>query len=136
MDGVIVTQLNKIFNPKGDILKIIKKSDPVYDGFGEAYFSIINQDEIKGWKKHKRMTLNLVVPIGEVEFLIYNKNINEFFNIRISKENYKRLTIKSGLWVAFKGIARFNVLFNLSNIEHDPNEATNLDLGEIKHTWS
>jgi len=135
MDGVIISTLKQIHHPKGDIFHVIKKSDVGFSGFGEAYFSIINQDDIKGWKKHTKMILNLIVPIGEIEFTIYDENTKEFFNTKISKNNYQRLTVKAGLWVAFKGIGMYNMLLNVSNIEHDANEAININLKDINYSW-
>ncbi|MBU0925266.1 WxcM-like domain-containing protein [bacterium] len=135
MDGVILTPLKQIHHPKGDIFHAMKKSDDGFDGFGEAYFSTINQDDIKGWKKHTQMILNLVVPIGEIEFVIYDKESKKFFITKLSHNNYKRLTVKAGLWVAFRGIGKYNMLLNLASLEHNPNEAINIDLGEIKYEW-
>lgn len=136
MDGIILTSLKKIYHSKGEILKAITKSDSVFSEFGEAYFSVINQGDIKGWKKHTKMISNLIVVIGEIEFVFYNEITKEFFNIKISQNNYKRLTIKPGLLMAFRGIKENNILFNLSNIEHDPNETINIDLNEIDYKWS
>ena len=136
MDGIILTPLKKIYHPKGDILKAITKSDSVFSEFGEAYFSVINQGDIKGWKKHTKMISNLIVITGEIEFVFHNEITKEFFNIKISQNNYKRLTIKPGLLMAFRGIKKNNILFNLSNIEHDPNETINIDLNEIDYRWS
>ena len=136
MDGIILTSLKKIYHPKGEILKAITKSDSVFSEFGEAYFSVINQGDIKGWKKHTKMISNLIVVIGEIEFVFHNEITKEFFNIKISQNNYKRLTIKPGLLMAFRGIKENNILFNLSNIEHDPNETINIDLNEIDYKWS
>ncbi len=136
MDGVILTTLEKIHHPKGEILKAIKKSDSVFSEFGEAYFSLIKQGEIKGWKKHKKMISNLIVINGEIEIVFHNENTKEFLNIIISQNNYQRLTVNAGLWMAFRGIKTNNILFNLSNIEHDPNEAINADLNEIDYKWS
>ena len=135
MDGVIISPLKKIHHPKGDIFHAIKKSDVGFFGFGDAYFSTVNQGDIKGWKKHKEMILNLVVPVGEIEFVVYNENTKIFFNTKISQNNYQRLTVKAGLWVAFKGIGEYNITLNLSNIEHNPNEAVNIDLNEINYHW-
>ena len=59
MDGVVLTPLKQISNPKGDIFHVMKKSDKGFDGFGEAYFSAINKDNTKGWKKHTEMTLTV-----------------------------------------------------------------------------
>ena len=135
MDGVILTPLTQIYNPKGDIFHAMKKSDDGFDEFGEAYFSTIHKDDIKGWKKHTKMTLNLVVPIGKIEFVVYDDNSKEFFNVQLSQDNYQRLTVKPNLWMAFKGIGEHNMLLNLASIEHNPNEAINIDIDEIKYAW-
>ena len=135
MDGVILTPLKQIYHPKGDIFHAMKKSDIGFDGFGEAYFSTINQNDIKGWKKHTKMTLNIVVPVGNIEFVVYDENSKEFFSTKLSHNNYQRLTIKAGLWMAFKGLDKYNMLLNLASIEHDPNEAINIGIEEIKYGW-
>jgi dTDP-4-dehydrorhamnose 3,5-epimerase len=135
LDGIILTTLKQIHNPKGDIYHAMKKSDNGFDGFGEAYFSTIHKDDIKGWKKHTKMTLNLVVPFGEIEFVVYDENTKEFFSVILSQENYQRFTVKPNLWVAFRGVKKNNMLLNIASIEHDPNEANNIDISEIKYEW-
>ena len=135
MDGVILTPLKQIHNPKGDIFHAMKKSDEGFDGFGEAYFSTINLDDIKGWKKHTKMTLNVVVPFGEIEFVLYDEKKREFLNVKLSQKNYQRLTVKAGLWMAFRGLEKSSMLLNLASIEHDPSEAVALELNEISYEW-
>ena len=135
MDGVILTPLKQIYHPKGDIFHAMKKNDIGFDGFGEAYFSAINQNDIKGWKKHTSMTLNIVVPVGNIEFVVYDENSKEFFSAKLSPDNYQRLTVKAGLWMAFRGLEKYNMLLNLASIEHDPNEAINIGIEEIKYEW-
>ena len=136
MDGVTLTELKKINHNKGDILKVLKKSDISFNGFGEAYFSEVNKGCIKGWKKHTKMTLNIIVVIGEIEFVIYNEITKTFIKINISKNNNKRLTIEPGLWMAFRGIDNHNILLNLANIEHNPNEVLSVTLNDIFYDWA
>lgn len=133
MDGVILTPLKQIYHPKGDVFHAMKKSDAGFEGFGEAYFSTIHQNDIKGWKKHLQMTLNLVVVSGEIEFVVYDGT--HFLSTRLSHDNYQRLTVKPGLWVAFRGIRDHNMLLNLANMEHDPKEAVNIELSDIDYEW-
>jgi dTDP-4-dehydrorhamnose 3,5-epimerase len=133
MDGVTLTPLKKISHTKGDVLHAMKMSDNGFYGFGEAYFSTINKSDIKGWKKHTKMILNLVVVTGEVEFVICD-SIN-FFSIKLSKNNYQRLTVKPNLWVAFKGLSDENMLLNLASIEHDKNESKIVDLNTFDYDW-
>jgi dTDP-4-dehydrorhamnose 3,5-epimerase len=135
MDGVILTPLKQIYNPKGDIYHAMKESDVGFVGFGEAYFSTVHKEDVKGWKKHTKMTLNLVVPVGKIEFIVYDENTNKFFNTILSQNNYQRLTVKPNLWMAFRGIGEHNILLNLASIEHDPKEAVNLELDKIKYDW-
>ena len=135
MDGIILTPLNQIHHPKGDIYHAMKKSDDGFDGFGEAYFSTVHKNDIKGWKKHRDMTLNLLVPIGEIKFVVYNEDLKEFFSVKISQNNYQRLTIKPNLWLAFKGIDENSMLLNIASIEHDPNESENMELTSIQYEW-
>ena len=142
IEGVILTPLKQIVNPKGDLYHAMKQSDNGYKSFGEAYFSTVIKDEIKGWKKHTIMVLNLIVPIGAVEFVIYDDRIdsstkNQFFSIILSQENYQRLTVPAGVWMAFRGIGEdLNMLLNIASIEHDPSEAITKQLTDINYTWN
>ena len=142
IEGVILTPLKQIVNPKGDLYHAMKQSDNGYKSFGEAYFSTVIKDEIKGWKKHTVMVLNLIVPIGAVEFIIYDDRIdsstkNQFFSLILSQENYQRLTVPAGVWMAFKGIGEnLNMLLNIASIEHDPSEAITKQLTDINYTWN
>ena len=142
IEGVILTPLKQIVISKGDLYHAMKQSDIGYESFGEAYFSTVNKDDIKGWKKHTKMVLNLIVPIGAVQFVIYDDRVNsstynQFFSVELSQKNYQRLTIPAGVWMAFKGIGEdLNMLLNLASIEHDPNEAISKELTHINYTWN
>ena len=135
MDGVLLTKEEVIKNEKGDIFHFIKSTDEGFEKFGECYFSTINQNEIKGWKLHKNMTMNLVVPKGKIKFVVYNSFQENFFETILSNKNYFRLTIKNGLWVAFKGLESYNILANLASIQHDPDESINMDITKVKYNW-
>lgn len=136
MDGVTLTPLRQIFHPKGDIFHGLKKSEESFNGFGEAYFSTVNTNDIKGWKKHTAMTMNIVVPMGEIEFVVYNEVTKEFFSTVLSSiNNYQRLTVEPDLWMAFRGVGKYNMLLNIASQEHDPAEAINIDINEIKYEW-
>jgi len=134
MDGVTLTPLKQIMHPKGDIFHAMKASDDGFSGFGEAYFSTVNQGEVKGWKKHTEMTLNLVVVIGEIKFVVYDDN--SFYSVKLSKNNYQRLTVDPGLWLAFKGVSVENMLLNLASIEHNTNESKNVDMTGFDYDWN
>jgi len=141
IEGVILTPLKKITHPKGDILHGVKKSDHGFVDFGEAYFTKVNFGEIKGWNKHKRMTLNLIVPTGKVVFVVYDDRENSetkgsFLSIEISVDAYQRLTVPPGVWLAFKGMSDgTNLILDVTDMEHDPDEGERLNLEQIEYNW-
>jgi dTDP-4-dehydrorhamnose 3,5-epimerase len=124
-----MTPLKRIKHPKGDIYHALKANESSCYGFGEAYFTTILCGETKGWKKHLRMTLNLVVPVGGVCFYLHNDKVHESIMIEIGENNYQRLTINPGIWVAFRGIGDgLNLVLNVANILHDQTESINVPI--------
>jgi len=132
IEGVVLTPLRIINGESGNVMHALKNHDKTYAGFGEAYFSTVEKDAVKGWKRHRQMTLNLVVPAGEIFFVLYDGRENSVTHgvlqeIRLSTNNYQRLTVPPGIWMAFKGIqSASNMLLNIPSIPHDPEEAENL----------
>ncbi|CAK7191942.1 hypothetical protein COMNV_00123 [Commensalibacter sp. Nvir] len=126
MPDLLLTPLRRIVTEKGNVLHALKSSEVSYTGFGEAYFSCIHEGVIKGWKRHLRMTLNLICPLGLVRFVVYKHQsivIDTFLGPEKS-ETYQRLTVPPGYFVGFKGIAAgTSIILNLASIEHDPSEA-------------
>lgn len=136
IEGISVTKLAQIHLDTGDVYHAIKSSEKGYVGFGEAYFSFISPGSIKAWKRHTRMTMNLVVPIGSIKF-VFTCDKKNFFVKEIGVSDYSRLTVNPGIWFGFQGTSSpTNLLLNLSNIIHDPNEAERLEQIEIDYDWS
>jgi dTDP-4-dehydrorhamnose 3,5-epimerase len=140
LETIRVTPLKRIENISGDILHAMKKNDFGYSDFGEAYFSWIFSAKIKAWKKHSKMTMNLIVPIGQVRFVfckIKNNNKSEFIVEEIGEDRYVRLTVPPGIWFGFQGISKSpSLILNIANIPHDETEVERLDLLNIKYDWA
>lgn len=137
--GVILTPLKRIANEKGDIYHAMKCSEESFSSFGEAYFSTVHMGDVKGWKKHTKMILNLVVPVGSIKFVAYDDRPDSatykvFYEVILSKDNYCRLTVPPNVWLSFQGIGEnLNLLLNLASIEHDPNESESCFISDIKY---
>jgi dTDP-4-dehydrorhamnose 3,5-epimerase len=128
---IVLTPLKRIPLSDGDVLHGLKNSDQGFVDFGESYFSIIKPKSIKGWKRHLSMTLNLITPIGEVEFIFVDEG-GDFHKVTIGETNYTRLTVPPGIWFAFKGIGEpFSLLNNIADIQHDPNEVERISLEDF-----
>jgi len=137
---VLITPLDIIDTPGGNVMHVMKETGVGYLSFGEAYFSQVNKGAIKAWKRHRKMTLNLVVPVGEIKFVLFDdRDISNtiFQEVMISKNNYCRLTIPPMVWVGFQGFANDgSMLLNIANIEHDPDEVDRKEIEKINYDWS
>lgn len=140
LTDILVTPLRQIEAAGGDVFHVMKKSDTGYADFGEAYFSWVSAGAIKAWKRHTRMTMNIVVPVGQVQFVFLSVSANgteEFRAEEIGVNRYARITVPSGIWFGFKGLhAQQSLVLNIASIPHDPNEVERLALSAINYEWN
>ncbi len=133
---IISTPLKRISVFGGDVLHAMKKSDAGFSGFGESYFSQVESGVVKAWKKHLKMTLNLIVPIGRVRF-VFMDNDGLFREEIIGDDNYVRLTVPPGIWFGFQGdFDNTSLVLNIANIEHTLEEVERKEMNKIKYNWS
>ena len=138
LTDILVTPLRRIPTIGGDVMHALKDSDDGFNGFGEVYFSWVEQGAIKAWKYHQHMTLNLVVPLGEISFVFHIKDQENCFRTEnIGEEQYIRLTVPPGIWFGFQGIGSGqSLLMNLADMAHDPDEVLRKKTSEIVYNWS
>lgn len=133
---ILVTPLKKINTQGGDVLHALKSADEDFSGFGEIYFSRIEKNAIKAWKKHTKMNMNLVVPIGLVRFVFFDELNKKFTVHEIGESNYVRLFVPNNIWFGFQGVHNTaSLVTNISDIVHDPNEVERLMPKEINYNW-
>jgi len=142
LSGMIKTDLNIIEADSGSVYHALKNTDKGFKQFGEIYFSSVKKDIIKAWKLHKEMTLNLIVPVGKIQFCFFDvreKSVtfNKTFKIVLSQKPYFRLTVPPGIWYGFQGVSdELNLICNVANIIHDPFEILRKEINEIEMDWS
>ena len=117
IEGLLITPTKIISTIGGDVFHAMKKSDLGYAGFGEAYFSTIEPNAIKAWKCHREMVLNILVPIGEVKFILYDdrpksKTNGNFLEVVLSQKNYQRLINGESTASQFPILNVFGLLFS------------------------
>lgn len=141
IQGVLLSPVKKVNHEKGDIFHIMRSFDEGYNGFGEVYISNIKFHQIKAWKRHLKMTSNMVVPIGAVKIVIFDDRpdsetkgiFNEFI---LSINDYSRLTIPPNVLYGFTGLEDgANMIINVADISHDPKEQINYSKDYVKYNW-
>ena len=143
IDGVIITSLKQITDERGSVMHMLRQDWPVFDEFGEIYFSTVHPGVVKGWHIHSRMTLNYAVPVGRIKFVLYDDReqsstkgvVDEIF---MGPDNYVLVTVPPMIWNGFKGIGDVtSVVANCASIPHDPTEIERRDPSDtsIPYDW-
>jgi len=142
IDGVCTTPLKIIKTPGGSVMHAVKKGDSGFGNFGEVYFSQVEHGAVRAWKRHRRMTLNLVVPVGKVRFVLFDdrsgsRSQGEYQEFILSIRNYQRLTVPPLLWVGFQGLEDGDsTVVNIADLIHDPSEVDRLSAEDLHFDWT
>ena len=140
LEEIQLTQLDRIKTLGGDVMHGMRHTDPGFSGFGEAYFSLITAGAVKGWKRHTKMTMNLLVPFGKVKFVfrIVGSNNSDIFRVEeIGLDRYMRITVPPGIWFGFQGVfPGESLVLNIASITHDPTEVERLMITDVSYSWS
>jgi dTDP-4-dehydrorhamnose 3,5-epimerase len=140
---VRVTPLRRIPDERGAVLHMLREDDPVFERFGEIYFSFVYPGVVKGWHVHRRMTLNYAVPVGMIKLVCYDDRQGSptrgaVQELHIGEVNYALVTIPPLIWNGFKceGPAAALVA-NCATVPHDPEEIDRTDPfgSEIPYDW-
>lgn len=143
IEGVIAKPLKKIPDERGCIYHMLRCNDPIFEKFGEIYFSVVYPGVIKGWHLHKEMTLNYAVLSGMIKLVLYDDRENSstkgnLLEIVTGDENYLLVKIPPLIWNGFKGIGdKAAIVANCATLPHDPNEIKRLDpfTKKIPYNW-
>jgi len=144
IEGVIIQPLKQIADKCGPVLHMLKNDSRLFKQFGEVYFSEIHSGLVKAWKRHKKQSQNLVVPLGEIWLVIYDDRPNSNTHRKIAQyklgrpKDYRLIHIPPMLWYGFQGIGdQTSMIANCTDLSHDPEEMESLsaDTSQIPYQW-
>jgi len=139
-----IVPLRVIADDRGAVLHMLRADVPHFREFGEIYFSAVHRGVVKGWKRHRRATLNLAVPVGRVRLVVFDDregspSRGQSADLVLGRDDYKLVVVPPGVWAAFQGIAEgTSLVANCSTLPHDPSEADSrgLDDSPLKVSWA
>lgn len=145
INGVAVEPLRQIEDSRGAVLHMLRCDSPGFTGFGEIYFSLVYQNIVKAWKRHKVMTQHFAVPVGQIRLVLYDDRpfspsqgqINEYLLSR--PDHYHLVRIPPLVWYGFQGLAATpSLVANLTDLPHDPQEVEHLPVNSpyIPYIWN
>jgi dTDP-4-dehydrorhamnose 3,5-epimerase len=143
IQGVQVIPLRRIPDERGTVLHMLKATDPHFQQFGEIYFSTIYRGVVKGWHKHRDMTLNYACVFGRIKLVLYDDRptsptAGEVMEIFLGQDDYSLAIVPPEVWNGFKGLSEpCAIVANCCTQPHDPARSTRLDPGtnQIPYDW-
>jgi len=144
IEGVAIQPLKEITDSLGSVLHMLRNDSPLFNKFGEIYFSEINPKAIKAWKLHEKVTQNITVPMGEIRLVIYDdrpvsKTRGNIAEYQIGRhDNFYLIHIPPMLWYGFQSPDnQKSLIVNCTDLPHDPLESRllPLDSNKIPFQW-
>jgi dTDP-4-dehydrorhamnose 3,5-epimerase len=144
IEGVRVVPLKRIPDERGTVFHMLRRTDPHFIEFGEIYFSTVYKGVVKGWHRHRDMTLNYACIHGRIKLVLFDDrqqspsrgNLMELF---LGPDDYSLAVIPPGIWNGFKGMSDpLAIVANCCTHPHDPERSERLDPfhNPIPYDWA
>lgn len=143
--GVEIKRLVTHADERGALTEILRRDDPIFEQFGQCYFSVSYPGVIRGWHYHQKQTDYFACLSGMIKVPLYDMRpdssthgvVNEYF---LGDHNRIVLKIPVGVLHGFKNIGTTAcVLVNFPTEPYDPAEPDEYripyDSPEIPYSW-
>lgn len=145
IEGVEIKQLKTFADERGSLTEILRRDDPIFDGFGQCYVSVSYPGVIRGWHYHKKQTDYFTCVSGMIKVPLYDMredsptygHLNQFF---IGEDNRIVVKIPVGVLHGFKNVGVTPCyLLNFPTEPYDPADPDEYripyDSPEIPYSW-
>jgi dTDP-4-dehydrorhamnose 3,5-epimerase len=141
--GVKVIPLRRIPDERGTIFHMLRKTDPHFMDFGEIYFSTVVKGAVKGWHRHRDMTLHYACIHGRAKCVVFDDRPGSptrggLMEVFLGQDSYNLLVVPPETWNGFKGLDDVTIVANACTHPHDPTRSDRLDpyVNEIPYDWA
>lgn len=144
IQGLEISPLKVFADNRGKVMKMIDVKAPLFEKFGEIYFSFVNPGVIKGWKKHLRAVQLFAVPIGAIKFVVYDDRpdsptLGRIEEVEIGESDYRLIKMPPGVWYSWQAAGSFPAMIaSLTSEPHEPAEAVSAEVNNndlIPYQW-
>jgi len=72
IEGVTVRRLAPIVDERGELCELLRRDDPLFERFGQLYYTAVKPGYVKAWHRHERQTDVMVAAAGPVRVAMYD----------------------------------------------------------------
>lgn len=134
--NLLLKPLRAHCDERGRVMEILRRDDPCFSGFGQAYFSTIYPGIIKAWHAHQKQIDTMVVIKGMCKIGFFDGRAGspthgQTQTVVAGEFNLLLVQIPPGVYHGFKAISPDEVL--LVNIPSEPYDPSSPD--ELRLAW-
>ncbi len=141
---VQVIPLRRIPDERGTIFHMLRSTDAHFTSFGEIYFSTIYKGVVKGWHRHRDMTLHYACIFGRIKLVMFDDrdaspSKGKLMEVFLGQDQHALVIIPPGVWNGFKGMNDPHaIVANCCSHPHDPSRSDRLDpfKNDIPYDWA
>ena len=134
IEGLEIHALQQMRDERGSVMHVLREDTAWRAHIGEVYVSTICSGVVKGWKRHHKMTQQLVVPMGKIKLVIFDsrpdsETKNIFQEIIVGHEHYALIKIPPKVWYGFQGLAiGTSLIINCASMIYDESEVERMPI--------
>lgn len=141
---LILVPLRRIPDERGTILHMLRATEPHFRAFGEIYFTTINRGVVKGWHRHRDMTLNYACVHGRIKLVLFDgregsPTRGSLMEVFMGTDAHLLAVIPPGVTNGMKGLSDpFALVANCATHPHDPSRTERFDpFGDaVPYDWA
>src|SRR5216683_1814437 len=102
INGVLTVPVSRLPDERGTIYHMLRRDDPHFIEFGEIYFTSIYPWIVKGWHKHRDMTLNYACIFGRIKLALFDDRpdsatVGALMEVFLGPDQHSLVTIAPGI---------------------------------------
>ncbi len=117
IEGVRIKELKFIKDERGKLMEVLRRDDPFYTEFGQAYVTTARPGIVKAWHYHKVQDDNIALLAGKIRFGLFDaredsRTRGESMDLVVEEEAPVLIHIPKGVYHGFKcvGVAEAMVM--------------------------
>ncbi len=125
IDGVEIRRLTPIRDERGALCELLRCDDPLFERFGQLYYTAVHPGYVKAWHRHRRQTDLMFAAAGSVRIVLYDARESspshgELVEVVAGRDDPALVRIPPGVVHGFCAAANETaVLLNLPDAPYD-----------------
>jgi dTDP-4-dehydrorhamnose 3,5-epimerase len=123
IEGVHIKKLRFIEDERGRLMEVLRKDDPFYRKFGQAYVTTARPGVVKAWHYHMLQDDNIALLVGKIRFGLFDarkdsRTHGESMDLLVDEKAPVLIHVPKGVYHGFKCVGDVEAM--VMNVPTEP----------------